>query len=157
MFTLNHKLREVIADADGRYLSTGELLPLEQYAQTFEHRSQAYESLRDHAEPLIAEALGRLGQAYPELIKQHGSRCQYDMGEVVRYIALSILRDDEVFFKEEMLAWLDTILVSMKRNEHCAKAYRFLQEAIGQRLPERSTAVIRPYLDVLIQTLESHI
>lgn len=156
MHTLNHTLDKNFLDADGKYLDSKGLQPLERYAQTFASRIETYQILRDRSQELILQSLKKLAQVYPELIQKHGQRCQYDMSEVLRYIALSILRDDEVFFKEQMMSWLDTILLAYKRNEHCTTAYRYLQEIINTTLPSSSSGMIRPYMDSVILTLQSH-
>ena len=80
-----------------------------------------------------------------------------DPHELSPYIALAVLRDDETYFKEQMMVWLDTILLAYKRNHHCATAYRYLQEAIGSTLPSSDTTLIRSYLDYIIQVLQSHV
>jgi hypothetical protein len=157
MNTLNQSLERTIATADGRYLSTQELYPLEQYVQTYTARLHAYQQLRDHSEKFVVYALRKLAQAYPDLIKQHGPRCKYDMSEVLRYIALSVLRDDEIFFKEQMMTWLDTILLAHRRTAQCVVGYRHLQEAIATTLPVQDANLIRPYLDCVIQSLQAHV
>jgi hypothetical protein len=120
MHTLNHTLENNFLEADGRYLNMQELEPLERYCQSYNMRMEAYQLLRDRSERLVIMALQKLAQTYPELIQQHGPRCKYDMSEVLRYIAVAVLRDDEIFFKEQMMAWLDTILLAHKRNDHCS-------------------------------------
>ena len=156
MHTLNHTLEDSVLEADGRYLSARELSSLEHYAQSYSTRLLTYQSLRDQSESLVKTALRKLAQEYPELIRQHGQRCMYDMTEVLRYIALSILRDDEVFFKEQMMSWLDTILVAHRRNNHCSKAYQYLQAVINEALPAPSSSMLRPYFDVILNMLQSH-
>jgi spermidine/putrescine-binding protein len=79
------------------------------------------------------------------------------MSEVVRYIALSVLRDDEIFFKEQVLSWLDTILLAHKKQNHCTLAYRYLQEAIDAHIPPDQKALIQPYFQCVITTLTSHV
>lgn len=156
MHTLNHALEEKVLDADGAYLDAQGLRSLEHYAQTYASRLETYQNLRDRSSNLITQALRQLSQSHPDIIRKHGQRCQYDMTEVLRYIALSILRDDEVFFKEQMMSWLDTILLAHKRNEHCATAYRYLQDAINSELPTSNSSLIRPYIDSVVLTLQSH-
>ncbi len=156
MHTLNHQLELNVLEADGRYLNTQELYPLENYIQSYSVRLHTYEQLRDNGEQLVLRSLRKMAQTYPELIQQHGQRCKYDMTEVLRYIALSVLRDDETFFKEQMTVWLDTILLAYKRNQHCVVAYRALQEAISTTLPSSDASLIRPYLEIVLQTLQSH-
>lgn len=156
MHTLNHTLETKIIGADGGYLDAQGLRSFEQYAQSYSARLETYQNLRDQSPALIIQALRKLAQTYPELVQKHGQRCQYDMTEVVRYIALSILRDDEAFFKEQMMDWLDTILMAHKRQNHCTVAYRHLQDAMNATLPPASGMLIRPYLDCVITLLQSH-
>ncbi|MDX2216239.1 MAG: hypothetical protein SFY66_23435 [Oculatellaceae cyanobacterium bins.114] len=156
MHTLNHTLTQKVLEADGSYLDAQGLKPLEQYLQTYATRLETYQHIRDQSQKLVQQAIKKLSQIYPELVQKHGQRCQYDMSEVLRYVALAILRDDEVFFKEQMMSWLDTILLAHKRNAHCMVAYRYLMEAINATLPPASSSLIRPYLDNVTLTLQSH-
>lgn len=156
MHTLNYTLEEKILEADGGYLDVQGLRSFEQYVQSYPARLETYEILRDKSPALIIQSLRKLAQSYPELVQKYGQRCQYDMTEVVRYIALSILRDDEAFFKEMMMSWLDTILLAHKRQKHCNLAYRYLQDAVNAGLPSANSALIRPYLDCVITLLQSH-
>jgi hypothetical protein len=156
MYGLNHTLEKNVAAADGCYLDAQSLRPLEQYLQSYTARLHAYEQLRDGSEQLILQSLRKLSQAYPELVQQHGPRCKYDMTEVLRYLALAVLRDDDIFFKETMVSWLDTVLLAHKKTAHCVAAYRHLQEAIATTLPASDAMLVRPYLDLVIQALQSH-
>lgn len=156
MHTLNYTLNKHVVDADGRYLDAHELYPLENYVHSFATRLDAYQKLRDHGDKLVIQALRKLAQTYPELIQEHGARCKYDMTEVLRYMALSILRDDEVFFKEQMMVWLDTILLAHKRHSHCVTAYRNLDAAIASAFPQPIATLVHPYLNLVMQSLESH-
>ncbi len=156
MSSLNHAIDEAVLEADGRYLNTQELHPLEQYLHDYANRLAAYQQLRDQSDKLVLQTLRKMGQTYPDVIQQHGSRCKYDMSEVLRYIALSVLRDDEVFFKEQMTVWLDTILLAYKRTGHCATAYRYLQEVINSTLPAGVGSLVRPYIDIVVMVLQSH-
>lgn len=156
MYTINHTLEQRILEADGRYLNAQELYPLEQYLQSYGARLETYQRLSKQSEKLILQALRKLAQTYPELIRQQGARCKYDMTEMLRYIALSILRNDEVFFKEQVMSWFDTIMVAYKRTNQCATAYRYLQEIADSSLPPACSSLIRSYTDIVTQMLESH-
>lgn len=156
MYTLNHKFEKNVIEADGRYLSAKELTALEQYAQEYKNRMVAYQELRDSNKKLVVQALTNLFHAYPDLLQKHKQRCVYDMSETLRYIALSILRDDEVFFMEALMSWLDTILLAYKKTAPCAIAYRHLQEAVEEHLSSPTSALVRPYLEKVRQGLESH-
>lgn len=155
MHTLNHDIDDRFIEADGAYLDARGLQTLERYAQTYATRLEAYNGLREKGAELIEQALEKLFLSHPDLMQKHQARCRYDMTEVLRYAALSILRDDEIFFREMMTSWLDTVLMAYKRHGACAEAYRLLQDGIDHAMPSCST-VIRPYLDVVILALQSH-
>jgi hypothetical protein len=156
MHTLNHELEESVLEADGRYLDTQELHSLELYLKSYDKRLETYEILREKHNEVVLQALRKLAQVHPEVIQKHGKRCKYDMSEVLRYIALSILRNDEIFFKEAMMTWLDTILVAHHRHTQCIKAYQYLQEVVDKALPPADANLVRPYIDIVIMTLKTH-
>lgn len=101
MHGLNYKLDKAILNADGRYLDSQEIYPLESYIQSYTTRLRAYQHLQEHGEKLVILAIRELTQVDPELIQQHRPPCKYDMTKVLRYMALSILRDNELLFKEK--------------------------------------------------------
>lgn len=156
MHTPNHTLEKNFIHADGRYLTAQELQPLEQFVQSYADRLDTYQQISQHSDKLVLQALRQLAQSHPELIQKHGQRCKYDMTEVLRYMALAILRDDDIFFKEQIVAWLDTILVAHHRTTHCVTAYRYLSEAMSRSLPIAALHLIRPYFTILMTTLQSH-
>lgn len=156
MHTINHSLENTILDSEGRYLQAQELQPLEQYVQSYAVRLETYQNLSEKSSKLVLDALNLFGQDYPDVMAKSGKRCHYDMSCVLRYIALSILRDDELFFIEEMMSWLDTVLVAYKRNQHCASAYLHLMQGIKEALPASNVELIRPYIDSVVNQLQSH-
>lgn len=156
MHTINHALEEKVLESEGRYLKTQELHSLEQFAQSYAVRLETYQNLGEKSADLVLNALRLFGQEYPEVMAKSGKRCHYDMTSVLRYIALSILRDDELFFIEELMSWLDTVLVAYKRNHHCASAYQHLMNELKAALPASNVDLIRPYIDSVITQLQSH-
>lgn len=157
MRTINHILEKQFLQAEGQYLDAQGLKNIERYVQTYATRLETYQNLREHNSSLVLQTLKRLGDSYPKLIGTHGQRCKYDMESVLRYIALSILRDDETFFTEEIVSWLDTILTSYKRHGHCATAYQILLQSIEADMPSANVTLIRPYIETVVLTLQSHV
>jgi hypothetical protein len=156
MYTLNHTLDRNVLDADGDYLGTQGLNILENYFQTYTVRLEAYTQLREQNEQFVQQALKSFERTHPEIVQQHTKRCLYDMTEVVRYIAVSILRDDEVFFKEQLMSWLDTVLLAHKKHTQCIVAYRHLRDVIKAKLPVACNALVQPYIDNIIVALQGH-
>lgn len=156
MHALNHNLEQSIIDADGRYLKPDELQPLENYVNSYASRLDTYQKISQHNDAIVLNALKRFARVHPEIIQKSGKRCQYDMGEVLRYIALSILLDDEFFFQEQLMFWLDTVLRAHRKQTACSKAYKYLQEAVEEILPSANADQVRPFIGTVLSALKPY-
>ena len=153
---INTAWDEAINDSDGRYLTDAELQRFNQYVQTFTVRAKTYEILRDKSDPLIKHALKKFMLVHPDVMEKHAQRCLYDMRMAVCIMALAILRDDVKFYRECLFLWQANILAAYQRNTSCHKAYICLQEAIKEHLPPACNQLIKPYIDVILQSLDTH-
>jgi hypothetical protein len=156
MSALNHQLNQTMIDADGRYLSNEELRPLETYLDSYQKRLEAYQTLGQHSDELVLEALKKFARVHPEIIKNSGKRCQYDMLQVLRYMALCILLDDEFMFREKMVFWLDTMLRAHHKQEACCKAYQHLKEVLHESLPGKISAQVDPYINIIFESMQPY-
>lgn len=154
MRSINSLLEELANQSEGRYLTATELQPVQRYLKSFSNRLQTYNLLRDKADKLVQQALKKFLVLEPEIMQKHGKRCQYDMAQVLRYIALSVLRDDEKFFKENLFFWQANILTAYRQNNTCLTAYRCLQEVLSESLPAPAYQLIEPYIEIILQTLD---
>jgi len=109
---MNRTLDEKTSEVEHVYLTDIDIFNLECFANTFSLRVMTYGLLRDHAEEITIRTLKLLAQQYPVLVNKQLARCEYDMNSVIRYISLSILRDDELFFRETLMDWLANIINS---------------------------------------------
>ena len=130
LLTMNRTLDEKIANVDRVYLTDIDLYNLERFANSFSLRVKTYNLLRDHTDEITIRTLKLLAQQYPELVKKQLQRCKYDMSNLIRYTSLSILRDDELFFREALMDWLANIINSYQVTQECSTAYRLFQSVI---------------------------
>jgi hypothetical protein len=156
MPALNHQLNQALIDADGRYLTSDELRPLETYVETYQKRLMAYQTLSQHSNELVLEALKKFARVHPEIIKRSGKRCQYDMAQVLRYISLCILLDDEFMFREKMMFWLDTMLRAHQKQEACCKAYQHLKEVVNDKLPAQVSEQVNPFINIIFESMQPY-
>jgi len=156
MPALNHQLNQTMIDADGRYLSSEEIRPLENYVESYQKRLEVYQTISQHSNELVLAALKKFARVHPEIIKRSGKRCQYDMAQVLRYIALCILLDDEFMFREKMMFWLDTMLRAHRKQEACCKAYQHLKEAIQEGLPGKVSEQVSPYINIIFESMQPY-
>lgn len=157
MHTINHKFTEKCIAADGRYLNPGEIQTFETYIKTYQERLNAYQILQSQSNELVLGALKKLAKKYPDLIRTKGKRCHYDMTSTLRYMALAILRDDEMFFQDSVVIWLDTVLVAHQKHHQCADAYTYLFEELSTHLQGNAINFARPYTDSIVQLFGSHV
>ena len=150
MITMIRTLDEKVGSVDRVYLTDDDLFHLERFASNFSLRVRTYSLLRDRAEELIMRSLKLLAQQYPDLVQKQLQRCKYDMSQVLRYISLAILRDDEVFFRESMMDWHASIIHSYHISSECSTAYSLLQQVAEQILPSENMVFAKPYLGLAI-------
>lgn len=154
---MNYVFSEHYLAADGRYLEKTELNIFEQYIHTYPVRLQTYQTLHSQSNQVILDALKQLSKKYPTLVRKTGKQCHHDMTVALRYIALSILRDDLSFFQNSILLWLDSVIVAHQKQSPCAEAYTYLLEEIQSQMPNDGFSIVRPYIDSIIQLLNSHV
>ncbi len=153
MLTMNRTLDEKVNDVEHVYLTDSDLFNLERFANGFSLRVKTYNLLRDRADEITLKTLKLLAQQYPELVQKQLARCKYDMNNMVRYASLSILRDDELFFRETLMDWLANIINSYQVGKECSTAYRLFQNVVDEILPSESAALVKPYSDLAISAL----
>jgi Phycobilisome protein len=150
MLTMNRTLDEKLSTVDNVYLTDSDLFSLERFANSFSVRVKTYNLLRDRSDETTIQALKLLSQQYPELVQKQLQRCKYDMSQLIRYMSLAILRDDEVFFRESLLDWHTNIIHSYNISTECSTAYSLLKAVLEKILPSDSFALIKPYLDLSV-------
>lgn len=155
MLTMNRTLDEKVKSVDHNYLTDIDLLNLERFANSFSVRVKTYNLLRDQGDEITVRVLKLLAQQYPELVQKQLQRCKYDMSNVMRYVSLSVLRDDELFFRENLMDWLANIVNSYQVGKECSTAYRLCQTVIDQMFPPECSALVKPYSNMAIATLLS--
>jgi Phycobilisome protein len=153
MLTMNRTLDEKLADIDHVYLTDSDLVNLERFANSFSVRVKTYTLLRDRADEITIKTLKLLAQQYPELVQKQLQRCKYDMSNVIRYTSLSVLRDDELFFREALMDWLANIINSYQIAKECSAAYRLMQSVVDEMLPAECSSLVKPYSDMAIAAL----
>lgn len=150
---MNRTLDQKIADVDHVYLTDSDLFNLERFASSFSVRVKTYNLLRDRADEITIRALKLLAQQYPELVQKQLQRCKYDMSNMIRYTSLSVLRDDELFFRETLMDWLANIINSYQIAKECSTAYRLFQAVVDEMLPAECAALVKPYSEMAISAL----
>jgi hypothetical protein len=153
MRTISHLLEDKAKTIEKSYLNNGDLSQLERYVGTFNTRVTTYKLLRDSANEFLDKSLEQIAKEYPAIYQKHADRCRYDMTQILRYMALSILRNDELFFRDQMIDWFTNILTSYSVAGNCSTIYRNLQKLIDKKFPAESATLVKPYIDMIVAML----
>lgn len=150
---MNNTLTKSLTNVDGRYLADTELHVFHEFAASYAVRRSAYEYLQQHADELVLTTLRRLTSSHRQAIQQHGDLCKRDMSYVLRYAALSMLKDDQAGFVEELVLWMQNILFALKKEQQSLAFYQELQALISQQMPAQEAQLINQYLDLFTEAL----
>jgi hypothetical protein len=150
---MNSTLEQHIREADGRYFTDLELRPLEGYLQSFQVRSTTYALLCEKSDLFIQQVLDKLAVIDSAVIHEHGETCRRDMSYVLRAIALAVLKDDDEGFREQLILWMQNIMMALRKEAQSARAYQFLQEIVTQQMPPECANLVNRNLQAFIQAL----
>ncbi|MGK7888102.1 MAG: phycobilisome protein [Leptolyngbyaceae cyanobacterium] len=149
---MSSPLEQMIGQAEGCYLSDVELSEVQKFADSYHLRVQTYHTLREKSDTLILSTLRQMMRSHRSVIQVHGNICKRDMGYILRYIGIAILKDDEQSFLD-LVYWMENITKALKKEDSALKAYQFLQQIIQTTMPGEMVQLIDPYLFCLIKAL----
>jgi hypothetical protein len=150
---MNKTIEFHLSSADGRYLGDEELKAFEDYLSSHQLRLNIYTFLQEKSDNLILEVLREMTKSHRQVIQEHGDKCRRDMGYVLQFAAVSILRNDDAFFTEHLVLWMQNIMIALKKEQQSAQAYRLLQQSIQHHLSKEESAIVNHYLDLFIEAL----
>ena len=151
---MNKTIINQLLQAEGRYLVDTELSAFRDFCTSYALRSSTYNYLQEHGDALIVKALRSLMPSHRQVIQQHGDLCKRDMSCVLRQAALSILKDDEDGFVEELVLWMQNIMLALRKEEQSIEFYIALQKVINEQMAPDEAALVNHYLTVFIEALK---
>jgi hypothetical protein len=141
---------------DDRYLTDQELRSLEEYMATHALRIKTYKLIQAHADEIVLKTLRKMTAAYAQMLQHHGQTCKRDLGDIMRYIGLCMIKADGDAFYEEFVIWMDTIMKAFKRKEAAHAAYNYLHGIIAETFPADSAQLMNTYVDRLAAAMEGN-
>ncbi|MEL6223254.1 MAG: hypothetical protein AAFR31_11495 [Cyanobacteria bacterium J06627_8] len=150
---MNTQLIRPFSQVDGRYLQDSELSSIQDFVTSYEQRTNVYRYLKDHSDTLILKTFRSLMASHRKVIQTHSEICKRDMSLVLRYIAVSILKDDENSFIESLVLWMQNILFALNKEEQSVEFYIALQRIVAQEMTTGEAALVNQYLSTFIDAL----
>src|SRR5579859_4844082 len=133
---MNSRLRQILHDANGRYLTPDERDAWVAYAGSIVARFDAADAVEKAEDGVIRAVVEAVQQRYPNFAKYHDqgwARLYRDVQLVVRQDVHSMLRDDVRSLDDEMLRWLRSILASYNLTPgFCRDVFSILRDTLKE-------------------------
>lgn len=155
---MNNTIEKMFSEAEGRYLEPTEQSALTQYASTLEKRLGAMRAIQEHESSVIDASVSSMLAKFPDAGKKHkhvAEKAARDMTLVLRYCAMSMVRDSTEFLENQLLHWFRTIILSFEMQEMVEHAYGELIEQSKSQLEAEHYELIAPYLEITFNALKA--
>ncbi|TNE48869.1 MAG: hypothetical protein EP343_13350 [Deltaproteobacteria bacterium] len=148
---MNVTIEQMLNEAEGRYLTAEELKQVNEFTASIPKRIAAMKSIERSEERIVAEVINVVWQRHPEFEAKHNyskAKCTRDVGLVLRYCSMALLRNDTHFLSEKLLVWLRTILNSFEFGNTIDTTYSQLMEASKRHIKGEYYEMLEPYLQL---------
>lgn len=150
-------IQALVQNTDGRYASDAELMFFQRYLSSVSTRLRAYQKIQGAEQQIIAQVMAKLKAQKSDIFLIGGqdltAKWQRDTVWVLRYSATALLLDDPERFKDNLLAWFQTIMRAFSAQESCKLTYMAMQEVIAQYLNAEELKLFLPILELSRVTL----
>ena len=153
---MNPKLDVLFDEPERRYLNSEELSVLSQYVSSIPERMKAYRLLRDQEVALMQPVVDTLHQQMPDVPEATLELSVRSGLLVLRYAAMAMLIDDEVFVEHRLRGWLPEIVQAHNTQAIDQKLFDLLAQRLSQALPPQQMSLLKPCLakaQALLKTL----
>jgi Phycobilisome protein len=142
-------LENVLKNADGNYVDANDFRLLDSALSTWQIRKLAYSAIERKESEIISYAVTAMSNgdrfAARPMDTLGVDRCIRDMTLGLRCLALAMLFQDEEMLKDRVLYWQQNVFLAMQLNY---QGYKFLGEAIKERLPQNQAELMMPYVQM---------
>lgn len=155
---MNKKLDTMLYEAEGRYLSDEESARLQSWAGTLEDRLECMRAVERVETEVVNDVVNEVFRIHPEFesrFHQARERGVRDIGMVLRYCVMAMLREDEEMLKERMLYWFVTIAWANGLGPYMDTTYKALPRRLERSLDRQHIEMLAPYLRTVHNVMTS--
>lgn len=143
---MHPQIATIFDEAEQRYLKPEELGVINQYVNSLPERVEAYRTLRDRELEIMQQVADQLEAALPHETVENLERSLKNALLLLRYSAMGMLLNDEMFVQERLLSWL-TKAVSIHNTQAIDTAlFRLLNQRLTQALTAKQINLVGPYI-----------
>ncbi|MEB3355515.1 MAG: phycobilisome protein [Synechococcales bacterium] len=140
-------------EAENRYLKPDELNTLNQYVESLPDRLETYRCLRDQEVTIMQRVAEQLEQQFPSEKIEVLERCLKNALLVMRYSAMGMLLNDELFLQTRLISWLEDTVKVFNTQTLDTALYRLLNQRLSETLTGPQLRLIQPHLTLAERAL----
>lgn len=150
---MDTKIKDLIEQAQERYLRSDELGLLEAYVRSLPERLKLYQLLRDRELEILQSVADQVEGEIPSAEVANIESGLKNLLLVMRYCAMSMLLNDENFLKQRLLNWLEQIMAQRDLRRINEALYKLLNQVLRQELSSSQLALLQPLITAAQVTL----
>ena len=145
---MHPQIAAIFEEAESRYLKAEELKTLSQYVDSLPERLEAYRQLQEKELDVMQVVADRLQDGFPQEDTQTLERSIKNALLMLRYCALAMLLDNEIFVKERLLSWLRSTQQTYNTQTIDATLHKLLNLQLSQALSSQQMSLLKPLLNL---------
>jgi galactitol-specific phosphotransferase system IIB component len=150
---MDTKIKNLISQAQDRYLNAEDLAVFQSYVQSMPKRMSLYRLLRDREIEIMQTVADQLEAQLPKAditILETGVK---NLLLVMRYCAMGMLLNDETFLKQRLLDWLEQVSSVYDLKSVNEALYKILNQVLSQELSSDQLSLLQPLITMAQITL----
>lgn len=156
---MNNRIKHLLLQSDGRYLSADEKSEVVDYMTDFQKRLEVTGLIEEAEDSAVRFCIDNTRKRYPNFDKYHDkawAKAFRDVQLTTRFATQAMLLGDMSILEDKLLYWLRTILAGLNFTpEFNRDTYTFLREGFRQNLPPDVFGELEPYLTRTIEIMSN--
>ncbi|MBD2076033.1 hypothetical protein H6F86_19600 [Phormidium sp. FACHB-592] len=143
---MHPQIETIFDEAEHRYLKSEELGLINQYVHSLPERIDVYRALRDRELEIMQQVADQLEAALPNETVENLERSLKNALLLLRYSAMGMLLNDEMFVQERLLNWLTKTISIYNTQAIDTALFRLLNQRLTQALTPKQINLVGPYI-----------
>lgn len=149
---MNTQLHETIRQAEGRYLSEGEVDVLRAYALDMRERLAAARAVEAREPKILDDALERYFARRPDAVARRAA-LEDELRTVLRHATAAFVRKDMPAFERDVVPWLAELALATAAKEDVVQRHAHLKSAVEEHVDPIDARKIAAFLETWIAEL----
>ncbi len=152
---MNTEIKNLVYQAESRYLNAEELSLLEKATKSMPRRLSLYKRLRDQEIKIMQAVADQIEVEMPKADPKILELGIKNLLLVMRYCAMAILSDNPAFLKTRLLDWLQKVNSAYDLRAVNVGLFKILNQTLKKELTAEQLVLLQPLINTAQETLIS--